>query len=76
MDETEKAVAARNSLIALTNNEELTDWILANKDALLLAFEAGVEKRVISPKAAEGLAAYRAKKAAEKAAEANGEAAA
>lgn len=69
MDETEKTTAARNSLVAASEgNEELADWVVANKDAVLEAYSAGVEKRQVNPKAAEALAAYRAKKAAEKAA--------
>ena len=68
MDEAEKATAARNSLVAVSNNEELATWVLANKDAVLAAYEAGKEKREVSQKATDALAAYRAKKAAEKAA--------
>lgn len=69
MDEAEKATAARNTLVAASEGrEDLADWILANKEAVLNAFEAGKEKREINPKATEALAAYRAKKAAEKAA--------
>jgi hypothetical protein len=69
MDEAEKATAARNTLAAASEgNEELAEWILANKDAILEAYSAGTVKREISPKATEGLAAYRAKMAAEKAA--------
>jgi hypothetical protein len=68
MDDAEKAVAAKNSLVAIAEREDVADWILANKDAVLAAYEAGVEKRVVSPKATEALAAYRAKMAAEKAA--------
>lgn len=69
MSDEEKATAARNSLMAVTdNNEKLVGWILGNRDAILEAYEAGKEKREINPKAAEALAAYRANKAAEKAA--------
>ena len=69
MTDDEKATAARNTLVALSEgNEDLAEWILANRKDLLEAFQAGVEKRQVSPKAAEGLAAYRAKMAAEKAA--------
>jgi hypothetical protein len=69
MDEDEKRVAARNSLVlAAEGNEKLAEWIMANKDAVLSAYEAGIEKRQINPKAAEALAVYRAQKAAEKAA--------
>lgn len=68
MDDAEKAIAARNTLVSASEgNEELAKWILDNKDAVLNAYDAGVEKRQVNPKAAEALAAYRAKKAAEKA---------
>jgi dsDNA-binding SOS-regulon protein len=67
MTDEEKANAARATLVKESEgNEELADWVLANKDALLACFEAGKEKREMNPKAAEALAAYRAKKAAEK----------
>ena len=67
MTDEQKAVAAKKSLVEATEGrEDLADWILSNKDAILAAYEAGVEKRVVSDKATEGLAAYRAKKAAEK----------
>lgn len=69
MDDKEKAAAARNTLVAASEgNEELAGWIIANKDAVLAAYQAGIEKRQVNPKAQEALAAYRAKKAAEKAA--------
>jgi len=68
MDEAEKATAAKNTLVALAGREDVADWILANKDAVLAAYEAGVEKRAVSPKATEALAAYRAKMAEKKAA--------
>jgi hypothetical protein len=67
MSEEEKTVAARNSLMAATdNNEKLVGWILANREAIMEGYEAGKEKREVNPKATEALAAYRAKKAAEK----------
>jgi dsDNA-binding SOS-regulon protein len=66
MTDQEKEFAARNTLIKETENEELADWVLANRDAILTAYEAGKEKRQVNPKAAEALAAYRAKKKAEK----------
>lgn len=69
MDDKEKAVLARNTLVlAAEGNEQLADWIVANRDAILAAYEAGVEKRAVNPKAAEALAAWRAQKNAEKAA--------
>jgi hypothetical protein len=69
MSDEEKAQAAKNSLVAATDgNEELANWIIAKKDAILEAYNAGKEKREINSKATEALAAWRAKKAAEKAA--------
>lgn len=68
MNDEEKAVAARNTLMAVADDEEVVSWILGHKDQILAAYEAGVEKRQVSPKAQEALAEYRAKKAAEKAA--------
>jgi hypothetical protein len=55
-------------IAASEGNEELAEWIIKNKDKVLDAYQAGVVKREINPAAAEALAAYRAKKAAEKAA--------
>ena len=69
MTDEEKAAAIRNSLLAISDNDlDLADWIMTHKDAILEAFEAGVEKRQINPAAKNALAAYQAKKAAEKAA--------
>lgn len=69
MSDEEKNAAARNTLVAASEgNTELAEWVLANKDAILEAYTAGVEKRQVNPKAAEALAAYQAKKKAEKAA--------
>ena len=75
MTDEEKATAARNSLVATTGGQEdLAVWILANKDAILEAFQAGVVKRVMPQSTLDNLAAWRAKQAAEKAAkEAGGE---
>lgn len=68
MTDDEKAHAARNGLLAATeNNESLVAFILENKEAILNAYEAGKVKREVSTKATEALAAYRAKKAEEKA---------
>lgn len=67
MTEEEKVTAARNSLLAASEgNEELAAWIIEHREAILTAYEAGIEKRQVNPKAAEALAAYRARKAAEK----------
>lgn len=71
MTESEKQQAAINTLTMHSEgNEELAKWVVANREAVLAAYEAGVEKRQVNPKAAEALAAYRAAKAAEKAASA------
>jgi hypothetical protein len=67
MDDDEKTTAARNGLTAATGgNVELSNWIIANRDAILEAYDAGKIKREVSEKATAGLAEYRAKKAAEK----------
>jgi len=69
MDEAEKTVAARNTLVAASGgNEELAVWVLDNRSAVLEAYKAGIVKREVSNTAKEALAAYQAKKAAEKAA--------
>lgn len=72
--EEEQAATIKNGFLALTGEPaekpELTDWIIANKDAILEAYQAGVVKREVNPKAAEALAAYQAKKKAEKEAKA------
>lgn len=47
---------------------ELTNFLIANKEALLAGYEAGAIKREVSPKAIAGLAAYRERVANEKAA--------
>ena len=70
MTDEEKAIAARNTLVGASDgNTELAEWILKHKEQIQIAYQAGVEKRAVNQKAQEALAAYRAKKAAEKAAE-------
>lgn len=65
----EKTLAARNTLLNDTEgNNELVEWILANQEAVVAAYGAGIEKREVSPKATAALEAYRQKRAAEKAA--------
>lgn len=67
MSDEEKAVAAKNTLMAKTdNNAQLVDWILNHKTQIMEAYQAGVEKRDVSPKATEALLAYRIKTAEEK----------
>ncbi len=67
MDAEEKIAAAQDVLKEASDNDELAKWVVENRDAVLEAYKAGVEKRKVNPKAAEALAAYRARKAAEKA---------
>lgn len=65
MSEEDKAFAAKNTLVMESEgNEELADWVLANKDPILEAYEAGKDKKPMNPKAAEALAKWRAQKAA------------
>lgn len=67
--EEEQLATVKAGFMALTeDNAELSDWLVASKDAILEAFQAGVVKREVNPKAAEALAAYQAAKKAEKAA--------
>jgi hypothetical protein len=59
MDDAEKAAETLRVLTTLSSAEAAT-WIVANKEAILKAFDAGVEKRVVNPKAMEALAVHRA----------------
>ena len=68
MDEEEKLEAAKEKLTNASDNTELADWVVENRDAVLEAYKAGIKKRKVNPKAAEALAAYRKRKADEKAA--------
>jgi len=62
----QKKTAARNTLVAATKgNEAVADWILANEEAIVEAYKAGIEKREMPQKTLDALAAYRAKLAAE-----------
>lgn len=70
MTDEEKATAARNTLTAASDNEELAVWVLANKEGILAAYEAGVEKKAAPVGGQNALAEWRAKQAAEKAAKA------
>jgi hypothetical protein len=71
MTDDEKTAALSESLKTLSISEEVAEWIKNVKDDLFEAYGAGVEKRTIPQKALDGLAAYRAKMAAIKAAEEN-----
>jgi dsDNA-binding SOS-regulon protein len=69
LNDDEKIALINSNVMNLTeNNQELTAWIIENKDKILDAFDAGVEKQKIPESALSGLAAYRERKAAEKAA--------
>jgi hypothetical protein len=66
--EEEQAKTIRDGFLVLTNdNAQLADWLIANQTQILEAYEAGVVKREVNPKAAEALAAYRANQAVLKA---------
>ena len=68
MSDEEKTVAARNSLLlASENNEQLVDWVIEHREQVLECYNAGKPKRTVSPKAAEALARYREEQAAKKA---------
>jgi len=71
MSDEEKAAALSEALKALDISEEVAEWIKNVREDLLAAYGAGVEKRQVSEKALAGLAAYREKMAALKAAEEN-----
>ena len=66
MEEDEKAAAIKSELTTLTENEEVADFLIANKEAIFTALEAGKVKKELNPKAAEGLAKWRAEQAAAK----------
>lgn len=67
--EEEQAATIKAGFMVMTeNNSDLSDWIIANKEAVLEAYQAGVVKKQLAPNAAKGLAEYQAKKRAEKAA--------
>jgi hypothetical protein len=69
MNDEEKIAAAQKALLDTSEGDTaLVAWIIANKDAVLAAYKAGIEPRVVSEKATSGLAVYREKRAAEKAA--------
>jgi hypothetical protein len=68
LNEEQKAAATMEALTKLTDANGAA-WIVKNKDAILEAYEAGIEKRVVNPKAMEALAAARDKRNAQLAAE-------
>jgi hypothetical protein len=70
----EKTAAAIKLLLeASEGNEDLANYVVANKDAILEAYDAGVVKKTINPAALEALAKFRSEQAAAKAAAASGE---
>ena len=67
MKDEEKVVAARNTILAASpGQEQLADWVITNEKAILEAYEAGKEKKAVSPKATLSLAAYQAGQSAKK----------
>lgn len=59
----EQAATMEKTFLELTEgNAELATWLQLNKDQLAAAYAAGVEKREVSAKAIDALAAYRAAK--------------
>lgn len=70
VSEEDQAAVIRQAFVDLTTdeagngNDELVDWLIANKDGILEAYEAGVEKRAVSEKATNALAEYQAAKKA------------
>jgi hypothetical protein len=62
----EAILCARNTLSKEIEEEAVVTWIVANRDKVLAAFEAGVEKKQVSQKAVDGLTVYRLSKAIEK----------
>lgn len=70
VSEEEQAASIRQGFLNMAgeDNAELVDWLISSKEAVLAAYDAGIVKKEVNPKAAEALAKYRADKAAEKAA--------
>ena len=70
VSEEDQAAVIRQAFVDLTTdeagngNDELVDWLIANKDGILESYEAGVEKRAVSEKATNALAEYQAAKKA------------
>jgi dsDNA-binding SOS-regulon protein len=64
----EQAATIKNGFLELTGkNEELSVWLIENKDAVLEGFQAGIVKQDVPQKTKDALAAYQAKRAAQKA---------
>jgi hypothetical protein len=67
MTEEEKTAATQAALAKLAD-DNAAKWIIKNQEAIHAAYNAGIEKRAVNPKAAEALAKYQAERAANKAA--------
>jgi len=64
MDSDEKMAAIKNTILGVSEgNEEVVDWVIANKDAVFTAYDAGKPKRQVSKAAEEGLRKYREQQA-------------
>jgi len=69
LDSDEKQAAVQEKLVELLDgNKEVAEWVAGNVEAIEKAYDAGKPKREPTAAAMEGLAKYRAKKEAEKAA--------
>jgi len=70
LDSDEKQAAVQEKLVELLgdDNKEAAEWVAGNVEAIEKAYDAGKPKREPTAAAMEGLAKYRAKKEAEKAA--------
>jgi hypothetical protein len=75
-EEEKKAFVKKNLLNITENNEEVSEWVIENKDKIDEAMEAGIEKKVMNEASLSGLQKYRAMMAEKKAAEAAAAAAA
>jgi hypothetical protein len=62
MSDDDRKLLVKGAIVTLVNNTNVSDWINTNIEALKEAFNAGIEKRVIS----DGLVEYRERMAAEK----------
>lgn len=67
MNDAEKAAETMAKLTAISDTNA-AGWVIKNKDAILAAYQAGVVKREVNPKAMEALAAARNKRTADAAA--------
>lgn len=62
LNDEEKAAEIKRLLVTMTEGrEDLADWLIANKDAIMASFDAGKIKREVNPKASAALEEYRAK---------------